>query len=157
MDSFVFVSNSLNTMYAKCDILHDSHRLFDAIPDKDVVSWNGIIPGYAQHGCVKASQQLFEYILQVGRKPDLIIFSGFLFLCNHACLIDEGYYYFNSMYRDHSIMPSIEQYACMIDLLIQERHLDATKCFIDNMPFELDVVLWETLLNASRTHGNIDP
>ena len=62
MDSFVSVSNSFVTMYSKCEILDDSHRLFYAIIDKDVVSWNAIIPSYAQHGCGKASQQLFEYV-----------------------------------------------------------------------------------------------
>jgi pentatricopeptide repeat protein len=156
MDSFVCVSNSLVTMYAKCGILDDARRLFDAMPEKDVVSWNAIIAGYAQHGCGMAAQQLFEQMLQVGIKPDCISFTGVLSACSYAGLIDEGYYYFNSMYRDHSIMPEIEHYACMIDLLGRAGHLDAAKHFIDNMPFEPDAILWATLLNASRIHGNTD-
>ncbi|KAI3986741.1 hypothetical protein MKX01_014279 [Papaver californicum] len=46
------VQNSLINMYAKCDHLEQSCVIFERMCDRDVVSWNAIVIGYAQEGNV---------------------------------------------------------------------------------------------------------
>ena len=48
-DSDVFVGNTLVAMYAKCGNVNISHRLFEIMPARNVVSWNAIIAGYSQN------------------------------------------------------------------------------------------------------------
>ena len=45
-----FTKDSLLDMYLKCGALDDSHRLFDEMSKTNIISWNIMISGYAQHG-----------------------------------------------------------------------------------------------------------
>ncbi|KAI8000340.1 Pentatricopeptide repeat-containing protein [Camellia lanceoleosa] len=47
-ESDVFVANTLVVMYAKCGEFVDSRRLFDEIPERNVVSWNALFSCYVQ-------------------------------------------------------------------------------------------------------------
>lgn len=59
-DSIAFVMNSLLAMYAKCGSVDISHRLFDTMPDRNVVSWNTMIVGYVQNGCADEALTFFH-------------------------------------------------------------------------------------------------
>ncbi|TYI67717.1 hypothetical protein E1A91_D08G038000v1 [Gossypium mustelinum] len=49
-DRDVFVASSLVDMYGKCGKIKDARNLFDEMPQRNVVSWSGMIYGYAQLG-----------------------------------------------------------------------------------------------------------
>eukprot|EP01018_Ginkgo_biloba_P036698 Gb_40436 [translate_table: standard] len=151
----VSVDNALITMYAKCGIIEDSHGVFHKMPEQDIVSWNAMVGGYAQHGYAKEAIHIFEAMLKAGINPDHITFIGILCACSHAGLVDEGCHYFDSMSRDHTITPRLKHYACMIDLLGRAGLLDKAESFIHSMPFEPDASVWWALLSASRVHGNM--
>ncbi|KAF2306121.1 hypothetical protein GH714_012812 [Hevea brasiliensis] len=46
----VFVGNSLISCYAKCGSMEDSLLVFNKLPDRNIVSWNALICGFAQNG-----------------------------------------------------------------------------------------------------------
>jgi pentatricopeptide repeat protein len=124
--------------------------------EQDVVLWNAIIAGYAHNGSSKEPLELFENMLQAGMRPDYITFIAVLNGCINEGLVQAGYRYFESMDRDHYITPRVEHYACMINLLGSAGHMDEVKEFINNMPFEPNAIMWKSLLNACRIHGNIE-
>lgn len=47
---FDFVGHTLLHMYAKCGSIEDAEKVFTRLRDRDVVSWNSMLNGYAQHG-----------------------------------------------------------------------------------------------------------
>eukprot|EP01018_Ginkgo_biloba_P009699 Gb_23924 [translate_table: standard] len=151
-----FVGSALVDMYAKCGSIKKARKLFDEMPEQDVILWNVMIVGYAQHGHGKEAFQLFEQMQQRGMALDHITFVGILSACSHLGLINEAYYYFNSMSLNHSITPRAEHYVCMVDLLGRAGYLEEAVDFINKMPFEPDVTVWRTLLGACRTHGNTE-
>eukprot|EP01018_Ginkgo_biloba_P035644 Gb_29805 [translate_table: standard] len=155
-ESNVFVDSAVVDMYAKCGSIEDARRVFDKILKPDVVSWNAMIAGYAQHGHGKDALQLFEEMLQAGMKPDNITFIVVLSACSHAGLVDEGREYFNSMTRDHCITPKADHYVCLIDLFGRAGCLDEAVDCINNMPFEPNASAWNALLGACRIHGNME-
>eukprot|EP01018_Ginkgo_biloba_P034481 Gb_05488 [translate_table: standard] len=156
LESNVFVSNALITMYAKSGSVEDAFLVFDKMSERDVISWNSMIAGYAQHGQGKEAVQLFEQMLQSSMKPNDITFIGVISACSHAGLVDQGRQYFECMCRDHCITPKTDHYACMIDLLGRAGHLGEAEDFLKSMPIEPDAVVWGTLLAACRIHGNMD-
>eukprot|EP01018_Ginkgo_biloba_P024552 Gb_02603 [translate_table: standard] len=155
-DSDVFVGNSLVDMYAKCGSVDNACQAFNSILERDGVSWNAMIVGYAQNGHGKEALELFQQMLQAGMMPDHITFIGVLSACSHPGLVDEGRHYFDSMTRDHCITPLSDHYACMIDLLGRAGYLDEAEDFINNMPFKPDAIMWGALLGACRIHGDLE-
>ncbi|XVF18019.1 hypothetical protein REPUB_Repub10bG0175300 [Reevesia pubescens] len=75
--SDVFVGSALVDFYAKCDKLVDAHRCFDGIYEKNVVSWNALIVGYAGKFSTTSVSLLLD-MLQLGYRPNEFTFSAIL-------------------------------------------------------------------------------
>eukprot|EP01018_Ginkgo_biloba_P010582 Gb_16515 [translate_table: standard] len=155
-ESDVFVGSALVDMYAKCGSIENASDVFNRMSKRNVVSWTVMIAGYAQHGYGKDVLELFGQMQQGGMKPDHVTFVGVLSACSRAGLVDEGHHYFNSMSQDYGIMPRLEHFACMVDLLGRAGHLDEAEEFINRMPFQPSISVWQSLLGASRIHGNME-
>jgi len=145
-----FVGNSLISMYAKCGLIEDPRLMFDIIVNRDVVSWNAMIAGYAQHGFGNEALKMFEELQRTGVKPNEVTFIGILSACSHAGLVDEGLRYFNSMYEDYCIAPRAEHYACIIDLLGRAGRLEEAKEFVNKATCEPNSSMWGALLLVSN-------
>eukprot|EP01018_Ginkgo_biloba_P039683 Gb_40047 [translate_table: standard] len=155
-ESNIIVESALADMYAKCGSIEDARQIFDKISVQNVISWNVMIAGCAQHGRGKEALDLYGKMLETGLKPDFITFVGVLAACSHAGLVDEGYQYFNSMSQEHGIVPRIAHFGCMVDLLGRAGRLDEAEDFIKNMQVEPDAIVWGALLGACRIHENIE-
>ncbi|XP_052208955.1 pentatricopeptide repeat-containing protein At4g16835, mitochondrial [Diospyros lotus] len=149
------VATSLISMYNKCGDLEDARKLFLETPCKDVVTWNAMISGYAQHGTAEKALSLFDEMRNEGHKPDWITFVGVLSACNHAGLVDLGVQYFDGMLRDYGVEAKIDHYACMIDLLGRAGKLVEAVDLIKKMSFKPHNAIFATLLGACRIHKNL--
>ncbi|KAH7528601.1 hypothetical protein FEM48_Zijuj05G0089300 [Ziziphus jujuba var. spinosa] len=65
-----YVGNALLVMYCKCGSIEEAYGVFKGIAEKDVVSWNTMIAGYARHGYGKEALDVFESMKAAGIKPD---------------------------------------------------------------------------------------
>ncbi|XP_057833238.2 pentatricopeptide repeat-containing protein At3g24000, mitochondrial [Cryptomeria japonica] len=146
---------ALIDMYAKCGSIQKSHKLFEKMHNPDVASWNAMIAGYAMHGCSSDALGLFELMEHSGTNPDRGSFICVLHACNHAGLMPDGCKYFNLMSDSYGIMPTMDHYVCMVDLLGRAGYLEESLHFIIKMPIKPDVVVWICLLGTCRSHKNI--
>ncbi|KVI11791.1 hypothetical protein Ccrd_009794 [Cynara cardunculus var. scolymus] len=151
-----YVGNALLAMYCKCGNIDQAYIIFEEIADKDIVSWNTIIAGYARHGFGKEALRIFESMKRSGVKPDEVTMVGVLSACSHSGLVDTGTEYFYTMDRDYGITANSKHYTCMIDLLGRAGRLDDAQNLMKNMPFEPDAATWGALLGASRIYGNTE-
>ncbi|XP_038881287.1 pentatricopeptide repeat-containing protein At2g37320 isoform X2 [Benincasa hispida] len=154
-DSYLHVANALISMYCKCGALNFALYIFEAMEVKDIVSWNSMIAGYAQHGL--SLQAIDLYITMRKQKQveaDAITFLGVLSSCRHAGLVEEGKYYFNLMV-ELGVKPELDHYACVIDLLGRAGLLKEAQNFIEEMPISPNSIVWGSLLSACRLHGNV--
>jgi pentatricopeptide repeat protein len=152
----VYVGSALVDMYCKCGCLEDARKVFDQVPERNIVSWNAMLSGYAQHGLGKEALSLFEQMQQSGIMPNDVTFIGVLSACSHAGLVDEGLHYFDVMFQDHGVMQKLKHYTCMVDILCRAGKLDEAVHFINEMPYEPDALVWNIVLGASRVHANVD-
>ncbi|CAI0428316.1 unnamed protein product [Linum tenue] len=67
----VFVNTSLVSLYAKCGYIEDALKVFDDIPNKNVVSCTAIITGLAKCGNMERARLLFD---EMGEK-DIVSWS----------------------------------------------------------------------------------
>ncbi|GMJ09290.1 hypothetical protein like AT3G29230 [Hibiscus trionum] len=149
----IAVSNALVDMYAKCGSLDKAWSVFNGMAKRDVVSWNAMLHGLAMHGRGREALNVFSRMKMEGFQPDRVTFVGVLCACTHAGFIDEGVEYFYAMEKDYGIVPQIEHYGCMIDLLGRGGRLKEAYGLVHTMPFEPNAIIWGTLLGACRLHG----
>ena len=150
------VSNALVDMYAKCGSLDKAYSVFNGMARRDVVSWNAMLQGLGMHGHGEEALQLFSRMKQDGFVPDKVTFIGVLCACTHAGFVEEGRQYFYAMERDYRIVPEVEHYGCMIDLLGRGGHLKEAFRLVRSMPMEPNAIIWGTLLGACRMHNAVD-
>lgn len=152
----VFAGNALVNMYAKCGSIEDANGAFRVIPERGIVSWSAMISGLAQHGHGKMALVVFDQMIKEGVRPNHITLVSVLCACNHAGLVAEAKYYFESMKELFGVEPAGEHYACMIDIFGRAGRLDEAVKLVDEIPFEPNGAVWGALLGASRVHGNIE-
>lgn len=146
---------SLIDMYSKCGYVDLALNIFDNIQLRNIDHWNAMISGLAMHGYGHNAVSLFEGMTKSTVKPDDITFIGVLSACSHAGLVNEGYQYFKLMSMKYGIIPKIQHYGCMVDLLGRAGFLEAAVRIVDSMPMAPNDVVWRALLGASRSHGNL--
>eukprot|EP01018_Ginkgo_biloba_P022395 Gb_02037 [translate_table: standard] len=155
-ESNVIVGSALVDMYAKCGSVENARQWFNTMSQRDLVSWNAMIAGYGMHGHGEEALALFYQMQQMGMKPDSITVTGILSACSHAGLVDEGWDFFDQITRNYHITPSVEHYACMVDLLGRAGCLHEAHDFIRNMPLRPNGSVWGALLGACRIHCNVE-
>lgn len=139
-------------MYAKCGAVNEALRVFNQLPERDLVSWTSMITAYGSHGQAFEALNLFKKMLESNIKPDRVTFLAVISACSHAGLVDEGCYYFNMMLNDYKIQPTIAEYSCLIDLLGRAGRLYEAYGILTEYVTE-DVGLLSTLFSACRLHG----
>ncbi|XP_010262506.1 PREDICTED: pentatricopeptide repeat-containing protein At1g08070, chloroplastic-like [Nelumbo nucifera] len=144
---------SLIDMYSKCGFLQGSMSVFDKMEKKGVCSWTSMIYGYAIHGHPFQSLDLFGEMKSLGFRPNAITFVATLAACSHAGLVDRGRDVFSEMHRVHGIIPTIEHYTCMVDLLSRAGLLDEAQDLIKSMPMKPDIFVWGAFTGGIRIHG----
>ncbi|OVA05980.1 Pentatricopeptide repeat [Macleaya cordata] len=152
----ICVSSALVTMYAKRGSVESAHKVFKRQLDRDLISWNSMISGYAQHGHGRKALEVFDEMNNQGIEMDGITFIGVISACTHAGLVEEGQRYYDSMIKDHQINPTLEHYACMVDLYSRAGKLEEAMNLIKGMPFSPGATVWKTLLGACRVHHNLE-
>ncbi|GER33586.1 pentatricopeptide repeat-containing protein [Striga asiatica] len=152
----VFVGNSLIDMYMKCGSVEDGRRVFRNMVERDGVSYNATIVGFAQNGLGPEALYLFKEMLKYGERPDHVTMIGVLCACSHAGLVDEGREYFDSMSKVYGLKPQKDHYTCMVDLLGRAGRLIDAKKLILSMPVPPDGVVWGSLLGACKVHRDVN-
>ncbi|KAI3889639.1 hypothetical protein MKX03_007661 [Papaver bracteatum] len=152
----VVMDSSLVDMYAKGGSIERARRIFDNMTDRNVISWNAMINGYAKHGMTAEVLKLYELMQAEGVYPNDSTFLSVLSACSHTGKIHEGLQVFISMLEDFKIVAKAEHYTCMVDLLGRVGLLDEAKEVIEKMPVEPEISTWGALLGACKLHQNIE-
>ncbi|KAK8939433.1 putative pentatricopeptide repeat-containing protein [Platanthera guangdongensis] len=150
----VYVNNSLVSMYAKCGGMNEAYNVFVDMPERDLVSYNAMITGLANHGLVEDVLNMFRKVLERGVGPDAITFLGILTACSQNGLVDLGLHYFERM-RSYAVEPSADHYACIVDLFGRAGSVEKAYGVVKSMPVEPHAGVWGALLNACRCYGHI--
>ncbi|XP_077242625.1 pentatricopeptide repeat-containing protein At2g13600-like [Tasmannia lanceolata] len=151
--SNIFIGNSLITMYARGSFIEESELVFSGMLKKDVISWNSLILGLGENGYAIKALEVAEKALKL-EAFNQNTFIGILTTCSHGGLIDEGMKYFSSMSRKYAILPGLDHYICVIDMLGRAGRITEAHDFLCKMPLKANSVAWAALLNACLIHEN---
>ncbi|XP_057958569.1 pentatricopeptide repeat-containing protein At4g32450, mitochondrial [Malania oleifera] len=148
--------NKILEMYSKCGSMDDAYTMFRKMPQRNLTSWDTMITWFAKNGLGEEAIDLFTQFKEAGLKPDGQMFIGVLSACSVLGDISEGMLHFDSMSKAYGIVPSMEHYVSVVDMLGSTGYLDEALEFIEKMPVEPSTDVWETLMNLCRVHGNTE-
>ncbi|KAB2059967.1 hypothetical protein ES319_A11G344600v1 [Gossypium barbadense] len=152
----VILGTALVDMYARCGSIEKAIKVFDQMPERDVLSWTALIAGFAMHGYAEKAIWFFSKMVNSGLKPRDITFTSLLSACSHGGLVEKGLELFESMKRNYGIEPRLEHYGCVVDLLGRAGKLAEAEKFVLEMPVKPNVPIWGALLGACRIHRNAE-
>ncbi|XP_006651107.1 pentatricopeptide repeat-containing protein At3g29230 [Oryza brachyantha] len=148
--------NALMNMYSSVGCVGNAEHVFFEIERKDVVSWNVMIGALAKNGHGERALELVDAMLRCGMQPDSVTFTTVLVACCYCGLVDEGLALYERFMENYSLIPSMEQCACIVDLLARAGRFREAVEFIRQMPIRPNAIVWGALLSASRTHHNVE-
>ncbi|KAI6692700.1 hypothetical protein NL676_020410 [Syzygium grande] len=150
----VILKTALVDMYAKCGDVVGARILFDEAIYRDICMWNAMIGGYGKHGFGKEALQLFREMEESGMKPNDMTYIVVLQACGHAGLVAEGKRVFHELVNSRMLIPKIEHYGCIVDLLGRAGLLDEAYEVIKSMPIKPNFIIGGFFYAASQLFKN---
>ncbi|KAK3043060.1 hypothetical protein RJ639_002628 [Escallonia herrerae] len=131
------ISNSLLRMYASFGLSKDVVKLFDEMPEPDVVSWNVVINDLAEYGCLDDALVAFREMCHCGIEPDSVTLLGLLSGCTkngdlctgkliHLCIVQ----------RDVHVTGNLGN--GLLDMYAKFGDMDSAKKLFDRMETKLN-------------------
>jgi pentatricopeptide repeat protein len=146
--------SALIDMYSKCRVFDYSIKVFEAELSDDVILWNSMIFGCAYSGKGDYGLELFDEMRKKGIRADTVTFLGALVCCISEGHVGLGRSYFTLMTGEYSLIPRVEHYECMIELLGKHGYMVELEDFIEHMPFQPTTAMWFRIFDCCREYGN---
>ncbi|GAB2283192.1 hypothetical protein Dimus_017719 [Dionaea muscipula] len=155
-ESDIAIGNSLISMYSKSGCLYGAENVFKNMRELNLVTWTTMISCYGHHGKGREALMYFKRMRDHGFKPNSVTMTAILAGCSHSGLIDQGRMIFNSMKNDYGVEPSVEHYACLVDLLGRCGCLEEALELIRDMEPAPTASVWGALLSACMIHKDAE-
>ncbi|XP_024515208.1 pentatricopeptide repeat-containing protein DOT4, chloroplastic [Selaginella moellendorffii] len=151
LEMTIGVATALTNAYGRCHEVDAARKIFDAMPEKNVVTWNSMVAAYSQHGLCDTAIELFRVLHLEGLKPSALTFVNALGACgDDAAAVQE-------------ILSQVLEMKVTIPPLLENSLVGAlARCgrllhddIVNNLivPEKRDVVSWTCLLGAYSQHG----
>ncbi|OAY83727.1 pentatricopeptide repeat-containing protein At4g32430, mitochondrial-like [Ananas comosus] len=149
----VNVSNSLITMYATLKCTEDSRKVFDGMLDREVVTWNALISGYAQNEqCEEALDTFSSLILHL--KPNQYTFGSILSAITVAQTVSLTYGRMCHCYVIKLGLTTDEYVSgALIDMYAKRGSIDESQKAFDET-INRSLIGWTAIISAHAKHGN---
>ncbi|KAH7365848.1 hypothetical protein KP509_18G049200 [Ceratopteris richardii] len=148
----VLVSNALVDMYARFGALQKAQGLFNDLPSLDIVSWNILITGYAQHAYGNEALYCFEKMQEMGYFPDAVTFMCILKACGSISAIEKGQKVHVQVLKEGLLDKHASVANALLDMYIKCGALEKAKVFLCGLQKQ-DAVSWNSLLSGYAQKG----
>ncbi|KAK1574968.1 hypothetical protein Q3G72_001418 [Acer saccharum] len=155
----VFVGSSLVDMYVKCGDLKIARKVFDEMPERNVVSWCGMIYGYSEFGEDEEALWLFKQAVCTDLQVNDFTFASVISVCGDSTLLELGKQIHGLCVKTNFEL-SIFVGSSLISLyskcgVIEAAYQEAVS-IIEEMPIAPTESIWGALLTGCRIHGNTE-
>lgn len=152
------LGSALISMYGKRGCVKDARDVFDKISERDVVSWNTMIAGYAQNGLSLEALEVFREMESAGMKPDAFSIASVIPACGQLAALQQG-----QEIHGYAIRNGFESNAHVISALVAMYpkcgRIDFACHMFDKMP-ERDLASWSAMIagftQAGESVGAVD-
>ncbi|XP_024517051.1 pentatricopeptide repeat-containing protein At4g39530 [Selaginella moellendorffii] len=157
LETELVVGNALISAFGKCSSPGNAREIFDAMIERNKVSWTAIIAAYAHSHYGAIAKLFFRRMLLQGEEPDRVTFATILSTCTTAAALVEGK-------RFHALLaerPAMEMDPVVVSALIHMYSKcgsleSASKVFDRGRSFLLqeNLLVWTSVISAYAHHGD---
>ncbi|OIV96544.1 hypothetical protein TanjilG_24197 [Lupinus angustifolius] len=149
------VGNSIIDMYSKCGRISEAARMFNAMPVRNLISWNSMIAAYSHERNGEEALTLFRQMQEKGEVPDDYTYSSTLKACSCLGAIGEGAQIHASLLRQG--FPYLAQSTiagALVDLYVKCSRIDEARKVFDRIE-QKNVISWTTLILGYAEEDNL--
>ncbi|CAL9764538.1 unnamed protein product, partial [Musa acuminata subsp. burmannicoides] len=150
----IYIATSLMDLYGMCSQALDARKVFDHMPDKDVVAWNVMLSSYARLGMMRLAEQLFEEIPLRnlhGLKPDKVMVVTMLSAIADLGMLDSGKW-FHEYVKKNEI--AIDAYVgnALVDMYAKCGSIQDARLVFDEI-IQKNISCYNSMIFGLAAHG----
>jgi len=152
--SDVFVGNSLIAMYGKFGFLESAVKVFEKMPQRNLVSWNSVMYVYSENGVFYESYGLFKGLLNgdEGLVPDVATMVTVIPLCARQGEVRLGMV-FHGLALKFGLCGELKVNNSLMDMYSKCGYLCEARVLFD-MNEEKNVVSWNSMIGGYSKDGD---
>ncbi|XP_023633733.1 pentatricopeptide repeat-containing protein At4g33170 [Capsella rubella] len=152
-----FLVNNLISMYSKCGSLTYARRVFDLMPERDLVSWNSVLAAYAQFSESASVENIEEAFLLFRTLRQNVVYTSRMTLAPMLKLcLNSGYVWASESFHGYACKIGLDGdefvAGALVNIYLKFGQVKQGKVLFEEMPYR-DVVLWNLMLKAYLDMG----
>ncbi|KAJ0963381.1 hypothetical protein J5N97_028503 [Dioscorea zingiberensis] len=145
------LANCLVDVYGKCGCVEGARKVFDDIPEKDVVSWTSLISSYLGNGLMRDGLRVLNEMVFAGVKPNSVTLSAVLPACSELRALNHGREIHCFAVRN-GLADNVFFSSGLVDMYAKCSGVGKARIIFDRIP-QKDVVSWNVILAAYFLNG----
>ncbi|XVF54729.1 hypothetical protein PTKIN_Ptkin05aG0204600 [Pterospermum kingtungense] len=142
---------SLITFYCSFGDVESARLLFDRMPEKNMVTWTGIIAGYVKQKRYKEGIELFHQMKNYGVEVNELTLVCVLSACANLGALEIGQWVHEYVDRKRMILnPKLG--AALIDMYAKCGHIEKASQVFKTLPCD-GVYVWNAMIGGLAMHG----
>ncbi|KAK0571267.1 hypothetical protein LWI29_013403 [Acer saccharum] len=146
-----FLINNLITMYARCGSLLYARRVFDKMPDRNLISWNSILAAYAHSGEYDVENVKEGFCLFRLLRESVVLTSRLTLRPVLKLTLASGFVWASEAVHGYAVKIGLDWdvffSGSLVNIYSKFGKIREARVLFDGMP-ERDVVLWNVMLQA---------
>lgn len=148
----LFAMTGVVNMYAKCGKIEEAYKMFDRMPERDLVSWNTIVAGFAQNGFAELALDLVTRMHEEGRRGDFITIVSIL-----PAVANVGSLRIGKAVHGYAMRAGFDSIVnvstALVDMYAKCGRVETARLVFDGMKSR-NVVSWNSMIAAYVEGGN---
>ncbi|XP_020109255.1 pentatricopeptide repeat-containing protein At4g20770-like [Ananas comosus] len=147
----MFVASGLVDMYSKCGHIEVAKRVFERMPERDVVSWNAMITGFSVHSLNKEAFCFFKQMRENGLLPTEFSYTSVINSCARLSSLPQGRQIHAQTAKD-GYAGDVYVGSALIDMYAKCGNVEDARVLFDCMPLR-NIVSWNEMIHGYAQNG----
>ncbi|XP_011621023.1 pentatricopeptide repeat-containing protein At4g21065-like [Amborella trichopoda] len=150
----VYVSNGLLHVYCSCGLLTDARKVFDEIPQRNVIIFTTMISGYAQNCEPKKALGIFNDMGFAAVEPNEITLCSVLSACSKSGDLELGRDIHNNYIQREGVELGPILGTALVDMYAKNGCIEAATEVFHEM-HEKNTATWNAMICGLAMHGHV--
>uniref|UniRef100_A0A7N0TTL2 DYW domain-containing protein n=1 Tax=Kalanchoe fedtschenkoi TaxID=63787 RepID=A0A7N0TTL2_KALFE len=151
LSSIDFLGNSIISMYSKCGKMEDARKAFDLLFEKNLVSYNALVDGYAKNMGSEESFELFNVIEERGIGTNGFTFASLLSGAASVGALSKGEQIHARVFKSN-LASDICVSNALVSMYTRCGDIEAAFKVFDGMECR-NVISWTSVITGFAKHG----